>query len=168
MNEEFWQAVRGRAVKPVVADTLNISDREKLDPKELLSDEKLPTWGPSFGPIAGFACVIAYQDSRGPQTQRLITCQRKDSHGSEIYIWAYCHTREQVRQFKFSRIEEVFDARTGEALGYPEDIFMHVQRRSQTGLQTGLGIERLPESRPYSSPECFGFHRPMRSGLSRS
>lgn len=142
MRLELWQTIRGRAVQPVVSPLLSLSADFDDDPLDSSADESPPAWGMDFGSIAGFACVIDYRDSKGRTTQRLITCQRKDQSGAEIYVWAWCHSREARRQFRLSRIEAIFDARTGEDLGAPADLFgaFEIDRTQRSKPGWGLHV----------------------------
>lgn len=63
-------------------------------------------------PISAFVCVIDYQGET-----RLITCRRYETIGENAYVGAYCHSARGYRQFRCDRIDAVFDARTGEAIG---------------------------------------------------
>lgn len=143
MRLNLWNAIRGRAVRPVLSSSFHLSDDFEDETAEGHRENELPVWADGIEPISGFACVIAYVDSRGRATQRLITCQRKERCGTEIYIWAWCHARESVRQFRLSRIEEVFDAQTGELLDRPGDFFdqFKVDRSQRSGPGWGLSVQ---------------------------
>ena len=62
--------------------------------------------------IAAFVCIIEYEGE-----QRLITCRRFDLVGELGYVGAICHAARGYRQFRCDRIQTVFDASSGEALG---------------------------------------------------
>lgn len=63
-------------------------------------------------PISAFVCIIDYDGE-----SRLITCRRYDTIGDMGYVGAICHAAGGYRQFRCDRIEAVFDATTGEAIG---------------------------------------------------
>lgn len=63
-------------------------------------------------PISAFVCIIDY----GGET-RPITCRRYETIGDHAYVGAICHSARGYRQFRCDRIEAVFDASTGEAIG---------------------------------------------------
>lgn len=142
MKQDLWHLVRGRAVKPRVAETFSISDDFEDDRTgdDLVS---APTWADEFKPISGYAFVIIYADSKGNRTERLVTCQRLDQCFGEIYLWAWCHSRMARRQFKISRILEIFDARSGESLGDPEAVFydFQIDRLQKSKPGWGLGVQ---------------------------
>jgi hypothetical protein len=63
-------------------------------------------------PIAGFTCVIEYQD-----VQRLISCRRFKKRGDFGYVGAVCLAARGYREFRTDRIGCVIDPQTGEVLG---------------------------------------------------
>lgn len=139
MLNEFWSSINGRAVKPALSPVFDLTDAPDDEETEGKGGSgSMPSW--ETNPISGFACVIAYVDAKGRTTQRLITCQRKDAHGSETYLWAYCHDRLAVRQFKLSRIIEVYDARTGEAFPSAASLFEHFQTDRSQRSKPGWGL----------------------------
>uniref|UniRef100_UPI0035CA2E95 hypothetical protein n=1 Tax=uncultured Sphingomonas sp. TaxID=158754 RepID=UPI0035CA2E95 len=71
-------------------------------------------------PIAGFVCIIAYEDRHGDETERLITCRRYDVVGDVGYVGAICQAAGGFRQFRADRIRCVSDPQTGETLGAGE------------------------------------------------
>lgn len=70
-----------------------------------------------FEPVAGFICVIEYENEFGIPSQRLVTCKslRRTSEG--FNLGAVCHAARGFRSFKATRITAVYDATTGELLG---------------------------------------------------
>src|SRR3546814_5486288 len=68
-------------------------------------------------------------------------CSSDLTQQTESYLLAFCHKRMKTRQFKVSRILDVFDAETGEAYASPSSFFEHFAvdqvHRSRPGW--GLG-----------------------------
>ena len=143
MLSEFWQSLVGSAVVPrVVAGRVFevITDDGDTDPDH---PSEVPDWE-GITPIAGVPCIIAYVDGKGTTSERLITCQRIDDHRGERYLWAYCHSRLAVRQFKLARVQQVSDAQTGEVFDCVDTFFGQFAadnvHRSQPGW--GLSVNR--------------------------
>ena len=143
MLQDLWTVLVGRAVHPKIpAGRIfqAVDDRDEEIPDDV---DGPPIWD-ALTPISGIPCIIGYVDSKGNTTERLITCQRIDLHRDEPYLWAYCHTRTKVRQFRVSRIREVSDATTGELYTTVEAFFgqfsVDNQHRSQPGW--GLSVNR--------------------------
>lgn len=144
MGKELWHSVRGRAVRPNMHPTFVISSADDVEPSFATIEDDRPAWGDRFDGIAGYACVIAYENAKGEASQRLITCQRKDVCAGEVYLWAWCHSRARVRQFRLSRITGVFDPATGEDLGDPAALFESFvsDRVQQSKPGWGLGVRQ--------------------------
>lgn len=137
MLEELWRLVRGKAVVPETVRPISVVESDADDSVAFVNETP---WEGDLHPIAGFVCVIVYIDAKGRGSERLITCQRKDQLGSEAYLWAFCHYRQAVRQFKISRISEVFDAKTGESFASPNTLFGNFQTDRTQRTQPGWGL----------------------------
>jgi hypothetical protein len=58
---------------------------------------------------------LTYEDSKGDLSERIVTLINVSPRAEgDLFINAYCHLRNAPRKFIASRIEEVFDASTGE------------------------------------------------------
>lgn len=79
--------------------------------------------------IEGVACAIVYTNGGGERSYRVITCKRIDHRETVSYIYAYCHERGAVRQFRVDRIAEVHDLNTGEV--FRADAFFGRYRQSE-------------------------------------
>ncbi len=90
--------------------------------------------GPVLQSISAFACIIEYDGE-----QRLVTCRRFDLIGEVGYVGAICHLAGGYRQFRCDRIQTVFDAASGEAMG--DGDFFHrfeAQSRRERAVTWGL------------------------------
>jgi len=78
-------------------------------------------WGVSHGAdghLRQFSTIgIAYRAADGERTERIITIQQmvEDDHAPSM-IYAFCHRRRELRQFRVDRIEGLFDPDSGEVL----------------------------------------------------
>ena len=122
------RADRSSALPPVAA---MFSLREIEDPEVGAAPDEFE---PELQSIAAFACIIEYDGDH-----RLITCRRFDLVGELGYVGAICHAARGYRQFRCDRIQTVFDAASGEALG--DGSFFHrfeVQSRRERAPTWGL------------------------------
>lgn len=142
MLEDLWRAVRGK-VSPVPApDYLNIRLPDHDDASDVPEAMDVPGFEPE--PISGFSCIIQYRDSRGRDSERRITCQRLDQAAAQSYLYAYCHERGAIRQFKVDRIVAIADIHTGEVLDPPLRFFarFRIDREQQAQLGWGLSVRK--------------------------
>lgn len=135
---ELWHSIRNLAVKPNmrnVALAYIVDDesgwRDVGDPPEIPIDLSL---------IAGTSCIIEYGNAAGEHSQRVVTCQRLDDHNGTRYLWAYCHLRRQIRQFRVDRIVAMFDTETGEQYESPTLFFDRYRVDNRHGSQPGWGL----------------------------
>ena len=96
-----------RSTLPPISDNIRLSETvcEEALPQTQIEDFSLQS-------IAAFCCVIKYADEL-----RLITCRRYDVISAVGYVGAICHASRGYRQFRCDRIDEIYDAQTGELLG---------------------------------------------------
>lgn len=71
-------------------------------------------------PVSGLTVAIAYRDSRGITSKRLITVRSLTNRRGQTYLNAVCHQCNAFRQFRVDRIAQVIDWRTGEVLADPK------------------------------------------------
>jgi hypothetical protein len=72
--------------------------------------------------MLGETYSITYRDADGNYTDRDITVNDISHYGRAVYIDAYCHLREDDREFKISRIlGSLINTRTGEGID-PDDL----------------------------------------------
>jgi len=57
---------------------------------------------------------IKYRDGNGQDTERVVTVRQFDNHYLGGMIIGHCHLRNATRTFRFDRIIECFDRKTGE------------------------------------------------------
>lgn len=86
---------------------------ERQDSDDMLGTAEEP------GDVAGIPLAIVYCDAKGATTKRRVTCRRIDDRGDVIYLQARCHERKAYRTFRFDRIAEIVDWRTGEVIDPP-------------------------------------------------
>jgi hypothetical protein len=121
-------AGRSSALPPVAA-TFSLGTIEDPEVGEAPVDVE-----PELQSIAAFVCIIEYDGEH-----RLITCRRFDLVGDLGYVGAVCHAARGYRQFRCDRIQSVFDASSGEALG--DGGFFHrfeAQSRREHAASGGL------------------------------
>lgn len=138
MVKSFWDVVVGRAVEPrLVQDRIFEipAEDDEVGPDE----DGPPSWS-ELTPIAGVPIIIAYSDAQGRPSERLLTCQRLDAHSKDLYLWAFCHTRRAVRQFRVSRISDVSDPSTGETHRSPEEFFAQFSLNATHASHPGWGL----------------------------
>ena len=64
--------------------------------------------------LAGMAFYITYEAEDTRMTDRRISIRGAKIETSDLYIYAYCHERQEVRNFYASRIRELTDVATGD------------------------------------------------------
>lgn len=133
-----------KAVRPryhqTFAGILSIEIRDDLDEVLQPSEHR----GPENVSLTGLSVIIEYQDSRGSQAQRSITCRSLYIADSKRYVNAFCHHRQALRSFRLDRVLDVFDPLTGESLS-PVLIFFDrfaPNRITKCGLSWGLSVTR--------------------------
>lgn len=138
----LWNEVRGkftsvRAELPVLSLSAN-------DVEVDYDHNQTPSWQADIISVSGLPFIITYQASKGEQTQRLITCQRIDRNADILYLWAFCHHRQAVRQFRLDRIIEIADGTTGELLDPPLVFFaqFEVDRSQKSKPGWGLNVRQ--------------------------
>jgi hypothetical protein len=134
----MWEEIRDKFVKPDVHETHQAAVAKFFvdDTEDLAEDIELN----ELETISGLAVLIDYQNAKGESGTRLITCRRLDEHGNSKYIYAFCHAREQVRQFRIDRIKEIFDHRTGESLNPVDSFFAKYSPNSVQQSSVGFGL----------------------------
>jgi hypothetical protein len=120
MLEELWLSVRGKAPVAPLPKHIQIILPDEDEPESIVRREGVPEGGAE--PISGYCCIITYGDARGRLSQRRVTCQRLSSAGGVLYIYAYCHERGALRQFRVDRIESIADLH-GEVLEDDPQVF---------------------------------------------
>src|ERR1700754_2186121 len=98
MLEELWLSLRSKVPVAPYPSHLNVILPDEDDPESLVHREGILKGHAE--PVSGYCCIITYSDIRGRISQRRITCQKMSSAGGVLYIYAYCHEREAVRQFR--------------------------------------------------------------------
>lgn len=134
----LWGQIRHKFVKPEVHETHRAALAREFvddadDPTEDFEQSELDA-------ISGLAVLIDYQNAKGESGTRLITCRRLDQHQSTKYIYAFCHVKERVRQFRIDRIKEIFDHRTGESLNPVEEFFARYLPDNVQKSPVGFGL----------------------------
>lgn len=135
----LWNEVRGKfvAARNSVTAILLLEDEDESD---TIDDGDQPSWQDEIISISGLPILIAYKDSKGNQSQRLVTCQRLDRAADTLYLWGFCHHRLAVRQFRVDRIVEVADAETGEVSDAPPIFFAQFQVDRSQRSKPGWGL----------------------------
>lgn len=136
---ELWRSIRGLSVRPNTQHlrAQAIDDADETDWNDLDEAPPIPEELPL---IAGTSCIIEYRKADGEESQRVVTCQRLDQHGDVLYLYAYCQTRKQVRQFRVDRVLSVCDVETGEQYASALAFFANYQTDSQHASQLGWGL----------------------------
>lgn len=134
----LWEEIRSKFVKPEVHETHRAALKQEFvddtdDVPDNFEQSELDT-------ISGLAILIEYQNAKGESATRLITCRRLDHHAGMKYIYAFCHMREQVRQFRIDRIKEIFDHRTGESLNPVDGFFAKYAPDNVQQSPVGFGL----------------------------
>ena len=94
--------------------------------------------------LSGLNLIIEYQDSKGKQTQRAITCRQLQMRADKSYVQAYCHHRGSPRCFRIDRIAEIYDPITGECLSPVQAFFAQFSpdKVTKSGLSWNLSISK--------------------------
>jgi DNA polymerase-3 subunit epsilon len=102
--EDFWQ--RGIRTLGELLSVQGGSLGEAARPARLPSDLPLP---PTIAEAmeAGKRLYLAYVDGKGEKTERWVTPQEITANGDTLYLVAFCHLRDEVRQFRLDRIIEI-------------------------------------------------------------
>ena len=138
----LWQRIRGKAVQP------SFDHLPTVPPPDSDADWQEPLDEPpntqTLQAIAGVSCIIAYSDAVGNASERIVTCQRLDEHAGQSYLWAYCHSRSRVRQFRIDRVVSVCDTLTGEQYASPSAFFgsFATDRHHVSKVGWGLSVQR--------------------------
>src|SRR5690349_2752391 len=111
-----------RAVRPRLHERFSTALAHDFDLDADISEDAV-AGGNEDLTLAGVGLVLEYEDSRGRQTQRLVTCKQYEIRAGKEYLRAYCHHREAVRSFRLDRIVDIFDATTGESLSPVQAFF---------------------------------------------
>ncbi len=139
MLQDLWIAIRGKRPVAPTPDHFIVRLPEDDDPESYVEDEHPAGNGEA---ITGFCCIISYRDSKGRESERRITCQRLDDAAGIAYIYAYCHERAAVRQFRVDRIVYVADLLTGEIEESASSFFSRfgVGQRQRSPVGWGLSV----------------------------
>lgn len=134
----IWEEIRAKFVRPEVHPSRAIDyDLGHLTDDDEVEFETKPT---ELETVSGLAVIIEYENAKGERATRLVTCRRLDVHADKKYLFAFCHSREAVRQFRIDRIREIFDHRTGESLNPVEDFFVRYSPDGITNSPLGFGL----------------------------
>lgn len=105
--------------------------------------EEQPVDEALFDHSAGRAVYIVYIDNVGHRSERPISVRQIIARGWPESIYAFCHVRRALRQFRIDRIKELYDLSTGElreaepylealfrngAVGRRDDVLCHLAR----------------------------------------
>jgi WYL domain len=139
----IWEEIRNKFVRPEVhsSHAARLSLAQPFDDEEEICSENSET---EVDAIAGLAILIEYENVKGETATRLVTCRRLDLHGDKKYLFGFCHSKQNVRQFRIDRVKEIFDHRTGQSLG-PVDAFFDRYTPDQivkSPLGFGLSVRR--------------------------
>ena len=89
---------------------------------------------------------IDYVDSMGNESTRPITIKQASlSINNEYYLKAYCHEKKAMRTFKLSRIENMVDIETGEAIEDIGNYFLERFNDSPVGIITKVLQDLEPQ-----------------------
>ena len=135
---ELWHTIRSLAVKPNMRNVALLSIVDEENEWHDLSDP--PVIPIDLPLIAGTSCIIEYDNAAGEHSQRVVTCQRLDDHNGIQYLWAYCHLRRKIRQFRADRIIAMFDTETGEQYESPTAFFDRYRIDNSHASQPGWGL----------------------------
>lgn len=92
--------------------------------------------------VSGLSLVIEYENAKGNQSQRLISCKKLTLRANKHYLQAFCHQCDNHRTFRLDRIVGVFDSETGESLNPVQAFFDQFtpDEISKSGLSWGLSV----------------------------
>lgn len=138
----LWSLIKGKAVEPRAQAQFVATICDDID--ELRPTDSAPQWQEEIIAISGLPLILTYRGSKGDPSVRLVTCQRLDQAGGQLYLWAYCHTRSAIRQFRADRIVELADADSGEVFGEPVSYLtqFRVDRSQRSKPGWGLGVRQ--------------------------
>lgn len=135
---DLWHEIKNKLVHPSLHDSARLTPLDELHDDENEEVRSLET--SDLSSLSGLAIILEYVDSKGSSTSRLITCTRYDQHGNEGYLRAFCHMRMKTRQFKISRITEIFDPSSGESLGAVDQFFTQFDPNQIHASAPGWGL----------------------------
>jgi hypothetical protein len=138
--QELWSAIRGKhGVSPRFIELAD--ELEDDEPVASESSDEPPSR--PLEAISGYTCIIAYRNAKGVASQRQITCIRMEQAAQTLYVRAYCHGRQQNRQFRLDRIEAVADVHTAEIVSDDPQYFFarfEVGHRQSSKIGWGLSV----------------------------
>jgi DNA polymerase-3 subunit epsilon len=102
--EDLWQ--KGVRTLGELLSLQGGSLGEAARPARFPSDLPLP---PTIAEAmeAGKRLYLAYVDGKGEKTERWVTPQEITANGDTLYLVAFCHLRDEIRQFRLDRIIEM-------------------------------------------------------------
>ncbi len=102
--EDLWQ--KGVRTLGELLSVQGGSLGEAVRPARLPPDLPLP---PTIAEAmeGGKRLYLAYVDGKGEKTERWVTPQEITANGDTLYLVAFCHLRDEVRQFRLDRIIEM-------------------------------------------------------------
>ncbi len=102
--QDLWQ--RGVRTLGELLGVQGGSLGEAVRPSRFPADLSLP---PTIAEAmeAGKRLYLAYVDGKGEKTERWVTPQEITANGDTLYLVAFCHLRDEVRQFRLDRIVEM-------------------------------------------------------------
>ena len=100
--------VKPAVLPPAIDDMITF---EEIGPDEEVEEPSGPQ------PIAGLICRIDYTNAKGEASHRVIQCRSLKVQDRVAMVGAICVASHAFKHFRCDRINEVFDALTGETLG---------------------------------------------------
>lgn len=95
---------------------------------------------------------ILYRDSRGEDSNRVVTVHRITPHRRTLMLDGFCHEAEDHRSFRANRISAIYDPDTGDDLGAPSAVLSRHPKFDPNGkwtrrddLTVTVSLRRAPQ-----------------------
>jgi hypothetical protein len=128
-----------------------VSKSARLTPSEDIVEEDIDDLSQDYGSLADIFLYIDYVGANGQASHRAITIRSEAQTGSQPSVYAWCHVRKRIRQFRLDRIQSI-TTEDGEfftppalfwkSIGFAPGFEIAVSRPSPNDALAALDIKR--------------------------